>query len=73
VPPEHVQRRLREEPGNFRQQYQALSKKHLPNTLLQGRDIFEAFNCPDAWYFMIKLGSMLKQGLNEFDDLFGQK
>ena len=80
----YVSVRLRDETDNFRQQYQTLSEKHLPlgvlahqwnlpNTLLQGQDIFEAFDCPDAWSFMIKLVMMLNKGLNEFDDLFGQK
>ena len=80
----YVSARLREEPDNFRQQYQALSEKHLPmgvlahqwnlpNTLIQGQDIFEALDCPDAWSFMTKMAVILKKALNEFDNLFGQK
>ena len=46
---------------------------NLPNTLLQGQEIYEAFDCSDAWSFMTKLDMMLKKALNEFDDLFGQK
>jgi hypothetical protein len=48
-------------------------KWNLPNALLQGAELFDAFNCPDAWNFMPKLEAMLKEGLKEFDDLFGEK
>jgi hypothetical protein len=48
-------------------------KWNLPGTLLQGEELFEAFECRDAWNFMIKLDEMLKEGLKEFDDLFDEK
>jgi hypothetical protein len=80
----YVSERLRKETDAFRKQYRVLSEKHmpmgmlshkwnLPSTLLQGEELFEAFECRDAWNFMIKLGEMLKEGLKEFDDLFVEK
>ena len=80
----YVSERLRKETDAFREQFRILSEKHmpvgmlahkwnLPNALLQGSELFEAFKCRDAWNFMPKLEAMLKEGLNEFDDLFGEK
>jgi hypothetical protein len=80
----YVSERLRKETDAFRKQYRVLSEKHmpmgmlshkwnLPSTLLQGEELFEAFECRDAWNFMIKLDEMLKEGLKEFDDLFDEK
>ncbi len=80
----HVSERLKNETDEFREKFRILSDKHLPigmlahrwnlpNTLIQGGDLFDALDCPDAWQFMIRLGSMLKQGLEEFDDLFNEK
>ena len=76
--------RLRKETDDFREQFRILSEKHmplamlahkwnLPNVLLHGAELFDAFKCADAWNFMPKLKAMLKEGLNEFDDLFGEK
>ena len=76
--------RLKKASDNFREQYKTLSDKYmpmgmlahkwnLPNTLLQGGELFEVFNCQDAWNFMIKLAAMLKEGLKEFDELFNEK
>lgn len=80
----YVSERLRKETDAFREEFRILSEKHmplgmlahkwnLPNVLLQGADLFDAFKCRDAWNFMPKLETMLKEGLNEFDDLFGEK
>ncbi len=76
-----VSERLRKESGEFRDQYRKLSDGHmpismlahkwnLPNTLLQGGELFEVFDCLDAWHFMVKLDSTLKEALQDFNDLF---
>ena len=80
----YVSARLKKASDDFREQYKTLSDKYmpmgilahkwnLPNTLLRGGELFEVFNCLDAWYFMIKLDAMLKEGLKEFDNLFNEK
>jgi hypothetical protein len=80
----YVSERLRKETDAFREHYRILSEKHmpmgmlahkwnLPNALLQGAELFDAFKCRDAWNFMTKLETMLKEGLNDFDDLFGEE
>jgi len=79
-----VSERLRKETDAFREEYRILSEKHmpmgmlahkwnLPNTLFHGDELFEAFKCQDAWNFIPKLNAMLKEGLEEFDDLFNEK
>ncbi len=76
-----VSERLRNESEAFREQYRNLSDGHmpismlahrwnLPNTLLQGGELFEVFDCQDAWAFMVKLDLTLKDALNDFHDLF---
>ncbi len=79
-----VSERMRTESDEFREQYRNLSDGHmpismlahrwnLPNTLLQGGELFEVFDCQDAWHFMVKLDSTLKEALQDFDDLFKAK
>jgi len=79
-----VSERLRNESDAFREQYRNLSDGHmpismlahrwnLPNTLIQGGDLFEVFGCQDAWYFMLKLDLTLKDALKDFNDLFKAK
>ncbi len=80
----YVSKRLKNENNDFRERYSNLSEKHmsigmlahnwnLPNTLVQGGELFEILDCRDAWQFMIKLNLMLKEGLKEFDELFCEK
>lgn len=76
-----VSERMRKESDKFREKYRSLSDGHmpismlahrwnLPNTLLQGGELFEVFDCQDAWDFMVKLELTLKDALKDFHDLF---